>query len=59
MRGVEEEEEFGFEDEELLERVKAKIGFMVRTLLQAKAAVTEQIIFISSENYLRKVARDM
>lgn len=55
----EDDDLFGYEDEELLEKAKAKLNIWAKILLYLKHNITEQIIFISSEKYLRKVALDM
>lgn len=64
MKGdlISEDEELsvvGFEDEELLEQAKSKLNWPAKFLIYAKKNITEQIIFISSEKYLKKVALDM
>jgi hypothetical protein len=47
------------DDEELLEKAKSKLSFLAKTLIYFKKQLTEQIIFISSEKYLKKVAVDL
>jgi len=42
-----------------LEKAKNKLGFLAKTLIYFKKHLTEQIIFISSEKYLKKVAVDL
>lgn len=42
-----------------MDKVISKLGIFVRFLIWAKKAATEQVIFISSENHLKKVAYDM
>lgn len=43
----------------MLERVKKKLGAFARVLIWFKKKHTEQIIFISSESYLKRIAEDM
>jgi hypothetical protein len=50
---------YQLDDEMLLEQAKSKLGFLAKTLIYCKKNLTDQIIFISSLNYLRKVANDM
>jgi hypothetical protein len=42
-----------------LERIKKKLGFFAKLLLWFKKKLTEQIIFISSERFLKRVVEDM
>ena len=56
---MEEDELFYRDDEDLLNTVKKKLGLFARGLIWLKKKHTEQIIFISSESYLRRVAADM
>ena len=53
------EEVYSLDDEELMEKAKAKLGFLASTLIFIKKEFTEQIVFINSEKYLKKVATDM
>ena len=55
----EHEEVYSLDDEDLLEKTKAKLGFFASTLIYLKKEFTEQIVFINSEKYLKKVATDM
>ena len=43
----------------MLDKIKKKLGFFAKGLLWLKKKHTEQIIFISSEGFLKKVAEDM
>jgi hypothetical protein len=42
------EEVYTLDDEELLEKAKAKLGFFASTLIYLKKEFTEQIVFINS-----------
>lgn len=54
-----EESQFSLEDEELLIKIKSKLGFFPNSLIMIKKTFTDQIVHIESEKYLRKVASDM
>ena len=58
---ISEDDEFfdSKEDDQLLEKLKAKLGFFVRSLIWIKKAATDQIVFISSQTFLARVAKDM
>lgn len=43
----------------MLEKVKSKLGMFVRLYIWIKKNTTDQIVFISSDNYLMKVAGEM
>jgi len=43
----------------VLEKLKKKLGIFPRFMIWLKKNHTEQIIFISNENYLKKIAADM
>jgi L-lactate utilization protein LutC len=55
-----EEDEFSMKDDiEILEKLKRKLGFLAKGLVWLKKKHTEQIIFINSESFLKRVAEDM
>lgn len=56
---LEEVEMFGYQDHELLEKVKAKLGIVVNVLIYCTHNFTEQIVFINNTNHLKKVGIDM